>query len=125
MALFGFGKYNEKTFINNTASFRDQIQRMIDDCMGIPGVGSSLNKVLFALDRNEYPKNADPKEIQDIDERIKGLFSSMESDLQQKSRAKLMAHANMILDAVLDSRKFGKEKSSPAFLAAENRRAEL
>ena len=49
----------------------------------------------------------------------------MESDLQQKSRAKLMAHANMILDAVLDSRKFGKEKSSPAFLAAENRMAEL
>ncbi len=125
MALFGFGKYSEKTFVNNTADFRDRIQRLIDDCMGIPGVGASLNKVLLALDKNEYPRQADSKELQDIDERIKNLFSTMENDLQQKSRAKLSAHANMILDAVLTSRKYGKEKTSPALLAAENRMAEL
>ena len=93
MALFGFGKYNEKAFINNTAAFRDQLQRLIDDSVGMPGIGSALNKVLLALDKNEYPREADPKELQDIDNRIKNLFATMTTDLQQQSRAKLSAHA--------------------------------
>ncbi len=109
MGIFG---YNAKDYEKNSAEFKNSIARLQRDCGGQMEIGSMLNKVLMEIDKNEYPHKANGKVLQAIDERIRGLISTMQTDIQRKEMAQCSQHAQMLLSAVRDSRKYGKEQSS-------------
>lgn len=125
MAFFGLGGYNEKTFVKNTDNYKNRLYDMMMETMGYEGVGKVLNTAMMALTKiDSMPKGADKKVVEAIDARIEKLLNQLNDDLQQKSQAKLSAHANMLLSAIADSRNYGKEKSSPQVLDAEEKMAE-
>lgn len=119
MALFG---YNAKAYSKNTELMKAQISDLMMKSMAYRGVGTTLNAVLMKFD--EYPKNANSKQMEAIDARIFKLIEQMWQDVQRESAGKLSEHANMLLTAVAKSRAYGKEVYPPEQLKAQEMMAE-
>lgn len=125
MALFGFGGYNEKTYAKNTDDYKNRLYDLMMETSGYEGVGKVLNAAMMALGKNNgMPKGADKKAVEAIDARIERLLGQLTDDIQQKSRAKLTAHAGMILNAIADARNFGKDLRDPQQIDAEEKMVE-
>lgn len=125
MAFFGFGGYSEKTYTKNTEDYKNRLYNMMMETMGYDGVGKVLNAAMMALSKNSgFPRGADKKAVEAIDARIERLLGQLNEDLQQKSQAKLAAHAGMILSAISDARNFGKDLRDPQQIDAEEKMVE-
>lgn len=121
MGLFG---YNQKDFAKNTDAFQskiDDLRQLILESGSRKyfGVGKVLDLASRLLGEIPFPKNANGKELQAVDERIFGLLSTLMDDIQNDSPVLVMAHAKMLNDALMKSRKFGKERLSAKELEAE------
>ena len=125
MAFFGFGGYSEKTYAKNTEDYKNRLYNMMSEAMGYEGVGKVLNAAMMALSKNAgFPAGADKKAVEAIDARIDKLLGLLNEDLQQKSQAKLAAHAGMILSAISDARNFGKDLRDAQQIDAEEKMVE-
>jgi hypothetical protein len=115
MGLFG---YNQKTYQKNTAAFKDDILALMNKCTDRQS-GRLLNQILMALDDNEFPENANKKEIAAVDERIEKLIATMKMECTAGKYYLMSAHASMLFDAINSSRALGKEVFSEKELTAQ------
>lgn len=120
MGLFG---YNQKDYAKNTANFQKKIEDlrmlMLESGKEYFGVGKVLDNASRWLGTIDYPSGANGKELEAVDKRILGLLDTLSSDIQREKPELVMVHAKMLADAVMKSRKFGKERLSAEELKAE------
>lgn len=124
-----FGGYSKKDFLKNSALFNDKLMEIrelaamnrVDDGNGL---GNVINVIMANLGRAEFPSDADGKNLKSIDLRIFDLMERMKDDVQRKSPARLSAHATMVLNAVSDVRRFGKEAYTAEEIKAQEAVAE-
>lgn len=120
MGLLG---YTKKDYKINSANFNDKLMEIMQlaaiNKVG-NGIGTVINAVMYNISQDaEFPKDANGKVLKEIDARIDKTLGKMKDDIQQRSPARLAAHATVLLSAVTDSRRFGKERFSAKELEAE------
>ncbi len=120
MGLFG---YNQKDFDKNTAAFQAEIddlrELIIQSGRQDLGVGKVLDLATRMLRDIQYPKNANGKALEAVDDRIRGLLQKIRDDIQNERPEQVSVHAKMLNDAIVKSRKFGKERLSAKEIEAE------
>jgi hypothetical protein len=118
MGLFG---YNAKDYNKNTAQIKERIEDLYKRATRIKGAsGSGIGVILSHLarecDQYDFPKRADSKSVEAIDNRIFEVLDRMERDVQMGNIARLSAHADILNEAITDSRQWGKERYDSRYL---------
>lgn len=119
MGLFG---YNEKDYNKNTGILANRMTALADN---VPwgDVKRLLNAVILQIGTYPYTKT-DGKAQKAIDDRIAALIQTMTDDFQQGKQSRCLEHGTMLLSAVVDSRRFGKERYDAQDLATKEKMAQ-
>lgn len=123
MAFLGFG-YGKKDYEKNTRLFIDQINGLMEENYesGM-GTGALLDTAIRLLEKNKFPEGKNSKEQKAVDERISRIIASMSDDVQQSSQSAFASHAQMLISAIKESRKFGKERYNEKEIHAQEEMA--
>lgn len=123
LPLFGY----EKKFKKNTIEFKANVNDFIAEMHEKHNYGTMkyLNVILRLLDKVNCPKNANPKKQAAIDKRISELIGDMSNLCRAGKDAEFAQCAEMLKEAVYDSRKHGSELYTDEQIQIKRKQATL
>lgn len=123
LPLFGY----EKKFKKNTIEFKASVSDFIAEMHEKHNYGTMkyLNVILRLLDKVNCPKNANPQKQAAIDKRIAELIGDMSKLCRAGKDAEFAKCAEMLKEAVYDSRKHGFELYTDEQIQIKRKQATL